>query len=125
MHVSGEDKSGMICRCPRHLSVATWQTHTHSLVSELEPSSTASLVTRRCGSLPSRDAQKNVLWNLRDTRSNRSARCPDSGCDELAALKQSPAAFKAHCLMLITSKKRFPADDTVWIFQHWGFPSHK
>src|SRR5271169_4719511 len=65
MHVWGEGKSGMICRCSKHLSVATCQTHTHFRVSEPELSSTAVLVTRRCGSLPPHGAQKNVLWNLR------------------------------------------------------------
>jgi hypothetical protein len=30
---------------------------------------------------------------------------PDSGCDELIALKQSLAALEAHCVILITSEK--------------------
>jgi uncharacterized protein len=38
----------------------------------------------------------------------------------LASLKQSLAAFEAHCVILITSKKWFLADDTVWNLQHWN-----
>jgi len=55
----------MICRCSKHQSAATWQTHTHFRVSGPELSSTAVLVTRKCGSLPWHGAQKNVLWSLR------------------------------------------------------------
>src|ERR1035438_682255 len=69
MHVLGKEKSGMICGCQKHPSAAIWQTHTHSLVSAPERSCTVVLVTRRCGSLPSHAAQKNVLWNLRDDAS--------------------------------------------------------
>ncbi len=59
----------MICRCPNHLSAATWPTHTHSLVFAPERSCAAASVTRKCGSLPWHGAQKNVLWNLRDDAS--------------------------------------------------------
>src|SRR5271170_565143 len=59
----------MICRCQNHPSAAIWQMRTHFLVSVPEPSSTAVSVTRKCGSLPSRDAQKNVLRNLWDDAS--------------------------------------------------------
>src|SRR5260370_33746040 len=69
MHVSGEDKSGMICRCPKHPGAATWQTHMHSPDFVPVLSSTAASVTRKCGSLPSHGAQKNVLWDLRDDAS--------------------------------------------------------
>jgi len=55
----------MICGCQKHPSAAVWPMRTHSLVFEPEPSSTAGLVIRNCGSLPSHVAQKNVLWNLR------------------------------------------------------------
>ena len=66
MHVWHEDKSGMICGCQKHRSAAVWPMRTHFLVSEPEPSAAADLVTRRCESSPSRDAQKNVLWHLRN-----------------------------------------------------------
>src|SRR5271168_2954316 len=59
----------MICRCPKHPSAATWQTHTHSPAFVPELSSTVALVTRNCGSLASRGAQKNVLRDLRDDAS--------------------------------------------------------
>jgi hypothetical protein len=54
---------------PKRSSAATWLKRTHSLVSEPEPSPTAASVSRNCGSLPSRSAQKNVLWRLRDDAS--------------------------------------------------------
>src|ERR1035441_3366479 len=69
MHVSDEDKSGMICRCPNHLSAATGRTHTHSLVFVRARSCAAASVIRKCGSLPWHGAQKNVLWDLRDDAS--------------------------------------------------------
>jgi hypothetical protein len=56
----------MICRCPNHLSAATWPTHTHFPVFAPARSCAAASVIRRCGSLPWHGAQKNVLWNLRD-----------------------------------------------------------
>lgn len=45
---------------------ATWPMRTHALVSGPEPSPTANLMTRRCESLRSHAAQKNVLWRLRN-----------------------------------------------------------
>jgi len=48
----------MICRCPKYPSAATWQTHMHSPVFAPALSATAASVTRRCGSLSSRGAQK-------------------------------------------------------------------
>src|SRR5882724_6307093 len=59
----------MICGCQKRLSAATWLTRTHSLVSEPQPSPTACLVTRRCGSLLSHGVQKNLLWNVRSDAS--------------------------------------------------------
>ena len=59
----------MICGCQKHRSAAAWPMRTHSLVSEPEPSATADLVTRRCESLSSHDAQKNVLRRLRNDAS--------------------------------------------------------
>src|SRR5450631_4546608 len=59
----------MICRCPKHPSAATWHTHTHSPVSAPALSSTAASVTRKCGSLSSHGAQKNLLRELRDDAS--------------------------------------------------------
>ena len=48
----------MIYGCHKHPSAAIWLTRTHSLVFGPEPSSTAGLVIRNCGSLPSHGAQK-------------------------------------------------------------------
>src|SRR5271163_5017437 len=59
----------MICRCPKLPGAATWQTHMHSPDFVPVLSSTAASVTRKCGSLPSHGAQKNVLWDLRDDAS--------------------------------------------------------
>jgi hypothetical protein len=69
MHVWHEDKSGMIWGCRKHPSAAIWSMRTRSLVSAPVQSPTAGLVTRKCGWLPSRGAQKNVLWYLRDDAS--------------------------------------------------------
>src|SRR5665213_1867042 len=68
-HFRGGHKSGMIFGCQQRLSAAYWLMRTHSLVSELEPSPAAGLVTRRCGSSLSRGAQKNILWSVRDDAS--------------------------------------------------------